>query len=430
MKSLLLSDVTNNSNDIQEFNNAISPDGKFVYITHIINPNVPPSTSLVIAELFENVDGKLISIKQLSLDPNFPIISSGCAARNFQLFAILDIDNRTTNILGQGRLRLFDLQFNQVGNPFIFNDVNIQTLSLNVSKFSFSFDNHYLVVSYINSTDPQHLTGVTKLLDISNPFNIIVTSTVPFNGFSNGASFFELSSYHSIKSYLIIPSTNAIGSTFTSLRFVAPAQIQIFRILKNGLLRFLDSTFLPQLIYAAEPFNYKCTDKTYIIVTNQVSFIPGHPVPFDSILTNATSSGITPFPPFTNDNTQLHIFQFTRRRQRLKLIINENINTSVRDIAWYPNGKFFLASVVASPFVLSQTLPTNPLVFFSIVQPILLVLYKFNIDSITTLNEFHVGPTAPSNYFSANGSWLIVGGGSGVGAATDIVSTSLYKVIN
>ena len=420
---LTLSDVVNNTNDYEEFQIQISNDGRLVFVA-----NLQYFTPVIAASLYRNDDGRLTLLGTLPWDPNFPTVSSGASSDDFSRFIILDQVAGTG--IGIGRLRVFTFDFTTntfvlVGSPLIFDDVNLLQDSLNVSKFAFTADNRYVAVSYINTISSTPSFGaVLKIVDLTmSPFT--VTSTVDFQGFSDGAYFFQLKDKRTKRpqTYVVLPSTgyNAQGVS------IEPAQIAFYR-LDNGILTPVESPIsLPQFVYAAVPFTYKIHSKILIAVSTGLAVLPGQPTVYDLSQT---------YPP-NNDTTlngktdNLQIYEFDGSKARL--VYKKSLDNFVGDLAWYPDGKH-LAINLSAGFTNLLNIACSGSYAYATTSPAI-----FQVFDVTSKGKHHLDLTpsgfplvAPTSIalmsFSKNGKWFIIGGG-GPTYPSNVITTNLYRVI-
>lgn len=415
---LTLSDVVNNVNDVAEFQTQISNDGRLVFMA-----NYQYFTPLIAASLYQNNNGKLSLLGTLPVDPNYPIISSGASSDDFSRFVILDQGDIN------GRLRVFTFDFTTntfvlVGTPLIFTDVNVSTLSLNISKFGITPDNHYAIISYINtvSTTPS-FESVLKIIDLTtNP--LIVTSVVTFIGFSNGAYFFQLKDgHHHRQIYVVLPSTGEDPVTFAN---IAPAQIAFYR-LDNGILTPVGTPILqPQFVNSAVPFTYKVGRKILIAVTTWLAVLPGQPTVYDSsqlVPPNSDNS-------LNGETEELRIYEFDGDSARL--VFKKSLDNYVYDVAWFPDGQH-LAVILQAGFTNLLNITCSGTFYYATTNPGI-----FQIYDVTAKGKHHVDLTpddfprvAPGVFaimeFSKNGKWFIIGGGGPV-FPSNVITTNLYRV--
>lgn len=422
---LTLSDVVNNVNDAEEFQTQISNDGSLVFVT-----NLQIFAQINAASLYRNNGGKLSLLGTLPVDPTFPIVSSGAASDDFTRFVILDLASLSG--IGQGRLRQFTFDFatntfTQIGGDLIFNDVNLPIASLNITKFGITPDNHYAAISYANTATTEPSVGaVLKIVDLTTP-TPTVTSSVNFLGFSAGAYFFQLKPKHSpsVQTYLVLPSTGSTGKDLTHLKPVAPAQIA-FYLVTNGVLTQIGNPILqPQFVLSAVPYTYKVCSKTLIAVGTALAVLPGQPTTTDQSQT---------IPAFNNNSlngetTELRIYEFDGTNATL--VFAKSVDNNIGDIAWYPDGKN-IAVIYGAGFTNLVNIACTGTFLFPTTAPAV-----FQTHEVTTRDHqiqvhpddfLRVAPTFVSILeFSANGQWLIIGGG-GPTYPSNVVTTNLYSV--
>ena len=416
---LTLSDVVNNVNDVAEFQTQISDDGRFVFMS-----NYQYFTPVIAASLYQNNSGKLSLLGTLPVDPNYPIVSSGASSDDFSRFVILDQGNG--DALGNGRLRVFRFDFVTntfvlVGSPLIFNDVNLSTISLNISKLGITHDNHYALISYINtvSTTPSY-ESVLKIIDLTtNPLTVV--SAVTFVGFSNGAYFFQLKDgHHRKQTYVVLPSTGEDSVTFAN---IAPAQIAFYR-LDSGILTPVGTPISqPQFVNSAVPFTYKLGRKILIAVTTWLAVLPGAPTVYDLSQTVPSNS-------LNGETEELRIYEFDGNNAHL--VFKKSLDNFAYDVAWFPDGKH-LAVILQAGFTNLNNIACSGTFYYSTTNPGI-----FQIYDVTASGKRHVDlkpndfpRVAPGGFaiieFSKNGKWLILGGG-GPTFPSDVFSTNLYRV--
>lgn len=418
---LTLSDVVNNTNDWSEFQIQISHDGRLVFIT-----NFQLVAPMIVASLYRNDDGKLTLLGTIPYDPNFPTLSSGASSDDFSRFIILDTASGIG--LGNGRLRVFTFDFTTntfvlVGSPLIFDDVNLSDVTLNISKFGISSDNHYALISYVNTVSATPSFGaVLKVIDLTtNP--LTVTSTVTFPGFSVGAYFFQLKDKRTkrLRTYVVLPST-AFNDQYMN---ISPSQIAFYE-LDNGILTSIGGPILqPQTINSLVPFTYKIGSKTFIAVAMDLAILPGQPTVYDlsqTIPANGSNS-------LNGETENLRIYEFDGSKARL--VYKKTLDTFLYDIAWYPDGKH-LAVTLRGGFTNLFDIVCEGNYAYGTTYPTIFQIFdvtskgKHHID-LTPSDFPRVAPGYPFLGFSKNGKWLIIGGG-GAALPSNVVSTNLYRV--
>ncbi len=157
---------------------SISATGDQVYVVY--NNNGLYTPTLLAAQLFDNVNGQLVSAQTLLCDPNYPNPWMGFASADFSLFSVLDGSLGTTSL--PARIRILDSNFNQVGQR-IFSSYQGDFLGVNpaggfFAGGSFSEDNHYVVISTSISNTPPNAQSMLVVMDATNPSLPTVAQTV------------------------------------------------------------------------------------------------------------------------------------------------------------------------------------------------------------------------------------------------------------
>lgn len=356
---------------------SISDDGKKIYIVYDISVLKPGQ---LIAELFKNKDGKLVSKRKIFGDVKYVSIDSGFASVNFDYFTLLDDDQ-----INNARLRLFDKNFKLVATK-IFNDFYPVGYSFYGGKFS--DDGKYIAVSYIykNTKDTQY--SVIKIL---NAESLKLIAEYKYKGNTYASPKFL---YYNNDTYVLFESTQGTFD-FGNPIPKPPSKLNVLKF-KNNKLILIDTTLLPQ----SSNFDISyCGNKVYITVGTRRADLK------DEIIIHKK-----PNPSFLkHDGDELRFYKFDGK---FKLInkINTKENTTV---IFYPNLKKILLAKETE----------NSLGEFSIVD---LHDWQLKESSIPyfALQFFNA-------QFSNNGEWLITTGSYPDYTGTDkygLKNIQLYKI--
>ena len=159
---------------------SISPNGDKVFAAYQIAVD---NVNTLIAELFQNQNGNLVSFKTLHGDLEFNSIDSGVASPDFSKFAVLD-DNQSTAD-PKARLRLFDSNFNLLGER-IFNDAYLPGYTF--TGGSFSEDSRVLILSYVVRND-ENQKSIIRIIKADE--NLRDIAVLRFEGVSTGQTLFN-----------------------------------------------------------------------------------------------------------------------------------------------------------------------------------------------------------------------------------------------
>ncbi|MHB1953132.1 MAG: hypothetical protein ACYCOU_05240, partial [Sulfobacillus sp.] len=404
--------------DLEQYQDAISPDGSQIFTAHIATG--PTRQGWTFAELMTR---DLTRISAIAADQTFSVPTAGAASKDFTRFALLDINPTSSGILGQGRLRLFDMQtFTQIGTDLIFDDVNVATDSLNLGQFPFSPDNRFLVINYINGTDPMNLTGVMKTVDLSTtPFSI--ADSQPCGGFDNGSSVFSFNGNW----YVVTSPFGAQGENFFSLSFVPPYQLQVWSLSPSGGLSLVDQQLLPNLAIAVlpspgKPPKLENSESELPIIAAAISnnVLPGRP----TLLPNVPPSA-------TNSEDGLQLFSFDGKR--LELILGKNYYNGINGIAWHSDGRHLAVAAQGATFNLTEWSPQPPPgAGYNVAMASVVLVYELErrhgrLTLRATDNTIDTGGL-PTMCFSADGNWFYVGNGYGLPMGTNVNNELVFKV--
>jgi hypothetical protein len=162
---------------------SISPDGCFAFVNYT---NTPASTP--IAQLLQNVNGKLSVIGSLAPDPAWPNFDGGFANPCFSFFTLCE-DNVP---IGQGRVRVVAPTGETLASR-VFTDL-LPDVTLTIGAFGggwWSPDGRFIVVSYaVPSTTVTSSNNVFRFLAVAP--DLPVVASYFYSGRAGAPIFFEL----------------------------------------------------------------------------------------------------------------------------------------------------------------------------------------------------------------------------------------------
>ena len=380
--------------------NSISELGDKIFVVYDINIT---KSNNVEAELFENIDGKLMTIKSLKGDCCFPYVDGGRASKCFSKFSVLD-----DNGVDTARLRIFDCRFNEIG-VILLKDYYAPGFSFNGGEFS--EDNKFVSVTYVY--DPNIGYNYQKsVLRIFRTNNLEEVGCYKYDGNTGiGTKFFSLYNENKKKRYLILVS---LGGQYDAENPFPkpPSLLKILRFKKN-LINLVSQVELPQ------SFDYDFTKKkensVIIIIGTNLSNTKCDRV----IINNKINQSF-----LEHDGDEYRIYKF--KDNKIKLVNKKNYNMSL-NIKLYPNICTDDKSSDDQFIVMQQFngLPNSG--YFQIIK----VDDKYS-PIYCTSGTAHTAPNSYEINFSGNGKWAIV-----TGSRLDIVTYNqnylknvlLYKII-
>ncbi len=299
---------------------SISANGDQVFIQYANNAFYTPT--LLLAELFDNVDGQLVSAQTLNIDPNYPNPWIGYASPDFTRFSVID-GSIGTGLL-PARIRIFDSNFNQVGER-IFSALQSYLSGVTSGGLvwggEFSEDNHYVVVTYSVAVSGPTVTSMIVVLDATDPSLPIVAQT-QITGFQNVYSpfLFTLTDNNGNQNlYIQFCLCNGVPQRieyFFDTAYIPPFASQVYQVnLNAGTITLVAQQPLPK--FAEADILVRPGGKDVIIAhggwcclfPNQISI-------YDTI------PPLTSFLP--NDNSEARVFLFDG--SNLNLVVKESVN--------------------------------------------------------------------------------------------------------
>lgn len=380
---LILTDAINRP-DAQLSFPFISPNGELIFVVY----QYPvPSVGLPAAELFQNINGRLVSIRTFLLTPEFPVVfAGGSASPDFSRFVVLTQSG--VSGIGSGLVTILDVNFNVIAQRIIPN-LFLDPGSL-LSFRAFTPGNTFVAISFANNFAPDQTSNLLVLE--TTTLQTVVSTT--FIGFSNGPSIFTLQDKcHRLHYYILI----AAGQQLADGTFVTPANAFIWEFIpESASLTLVATTPLPQFSSTQDIVQI---DDGHVLIglpTNQATLF-GEASPF-----------IAPTASFIpNDGNELRIYKFNGLC--LEPIILQNIKTTVYPFSFYPNGKYLVYGL--------RSLDLAALGIFSI------DVAKKQLHGAGD-RLYPIPPIALGSDFSTSGKWFVVGGGN-LGALN---SLQLYVV--
>ena len=355
------------------FVKAISDDGK-----QILTFNGSPAASDVSAlELFDNVNGKLVTKATLPMDPAYPNIDDCFVDESFSIFGIMD-DNSGSPV-AKARIRTLKLVGNtfQTVNEVIFNDATFDELNANIS-----LDGKYIMTNYTTpSTNPNLISNI-KLLETKT---LSTLTSFKINGISNGPHPFVLTKKGKKTDYFVF----GYGAFTQSFQSVAPAFLAVYKIADNKL------KLVDQVELTAFPLTFlanNAKESTRIITGLNLDQTK------NSVFNYSTVN--IPFIPNKTNN----VLQYKFDGKKLQLDSSMQVDLGPLVSNYYKDGKTFGVGQWASD---TETLPTNVCFYsFYTQNPKSKSLNKFR----PVLGTFATGTRPFFGLFSRNGKYFAVGG--------------------
>ncbi len=372
---------------------AISNDGRFILTGNFgpANRNIPE------VELYENVNGKLVSKVTLPYD-NFAFngVFDDCFVdENFETFGVLD--NNGSNIF---RLRILKIN----GNSF-------KVIRKVIYKDGFSFlsggaisgDGKFVMLGYTNNQSTS-----TKIISTVKLLNIQLKTLQKFtiDGLSNGLFTFVLNQDGQERNYFL---SGFSGFNPTSGLPTPPAFLQIYKV-SGKKLDLVDQAELPQFppCYFADSHN---TKNPRIIVGTSLPLNAGEISIFQD------TSGTMTFIP--GDNHNIREYRFNGKT--LSLITSMATDDDVVVSNFYKDGKTIGINKSNAPF---GNIPPNTwnLTFLKTDEQ-----NQFKcVDGALTIPDANFFPL-----FSKNGKYFVCGGvpvATTSGSPRGIFNLNLFKV--
>lgn len=372
MTKIKLSDVLARSTANFDAPVSISDSGKYIYIVYNITV---AQTGSLISELFENVNGKLVSIRSIYGNVQYNNIDSGFASPDFKYFTLLDDDQINT-----ARIRLFDKNMNLITTR-LFDDFYSVGYSFNGGTFS--QDGKYIALTYIyQNTSPQQ-SSILRILDAKT---LVPIAEYRYSG--NTYSPLKFLQQNN-KTFILFESTFGIFD-YSQPAPNAPSLLNVLK-LKKHTLKLKDSVSLPQLAN----FDVISNDNNNLIVVGTDRADLPNEITIHQILQPS-------FLP--HDGDELRFYKL--KKSKLKLKNKKNIKEGIYTI-FYPDGEKILLNKIGE----------NYLNTFGIVD-----INDLKLDSSTVFNFSLPYFTAA---FSRNGKWLIT-----TGAYPDSNGINVYEQYN
>jgi len=372
-------------------NDSISCDGSKVYVTY----NVTGTEGGIMAELFDNVNGKLITRETLTLDPNYPIVLGGFASPDFKRFSILDGVPTGPNSF-DGRIRILDKNFNTLVERVISSTVgNFDFFTVTGGRFS--DDGKYLSLAAGDGVAPNSSTDLYI-------FDSSTLDTVAFKTISHlnvgGPNFLTLEHHGKKRYYTTFGSCNGYFSPNFELTIQPPYFIEIYKIdFDNETLDFVDGSPLPK--FALVSSTMSLGKKGLVSHGGFCSLFPNQLSIYDTNFLKTTS--------LPDDNAESRILEFDGKTLEVKF--KQAVNCC-NETVLYPPHKGRTALVAQNTVV---TDPTDPNV--QRLDPefyVLATLGKKNgKKQWEPLNLPRQDVVGAISEFSHNGKWLVRTGNYG-----------------
>lgn len=351
--------------------NAVSANGSQVFQTYI-QLETPPRSPIA-AELFTNVNGRLVSTRTIPTNPNFPQVETGSASPDFSTF-VLGISSATD----AGELQVYNSDLTLRGTIPLPNYIGA---SITLLLGSFSPDGTQFAANYTISAPA---TGsVTANLDVYDSRTLALVARTTFTGVSNGAQIFNLKG----QTYLAL-GVGGLLADFATL--VPPFNVVIYQ-LTNSTLTQIESIPQPQFPRSVS-VSVISRKKALIAVLTRLATAAGQP----SLLINTTGFASS----LGSDTRELRIYSFTG--SSTTLLVAKDTFTDSNGLVWIPNSDVLIVSLRTD----GSGLPG----FAAIYQ----VSLSGKCDRNANLVNIDFNVVTPSAAFfpsvSADGKWLLITG--------------------
>lgn len=366
--------------------NSISSDGKKIFIVYEINAS---KSNTLAAELFDNMDGRLMTNKTLhcDLESNFIYVDGGKASPCFKKFSILDDNGQNT-----ARLRIVDCKFN-VLSMIQLKDYYAPGFSFNGG--SFSEDGKYVAVTYVKN--PNYGYDYQKsILRIFRTDNLEERWCYEYDGNTGVETrFFNLDK----KMYIILSSLGGqynAGNQFPK----PPALLKILKLKENSI-KLVHELEMPSLfdydISKKSSTEGRLSHKSLLILvgTNRAN------------IKNQIIAQNKSIPSFlNNDGDEYRIYKF--KNKKLKLVYSHNYDTSIRIKA---HNKLTL---------IQQSCGSENLGFTELIET-----NKYKSIDNGEIKAVLLSLNNQISNFSSNGEWMII-----TGSRTEVMSPSPDQLKN
>ena len=357
---------------------SISPNGDKVFAAYLITVD---KVNTLIAELFQNQNGNMVSFKTLKGDLEFSAIDSGIASPDFSKFTVLDDNQSTDASKAKARLRLFDNNLNLLGER-IFDDAYLPGYTF--VGGSFSEDSRAFILSYVVK-DGENQKSIIRIIKADE--NLRDIAVLRFEGISTGQTLFT----HGCDLYVTFVTAEG-KLNFDDLATAAKPQykLHVYK-LEGHVLVSVARAKLPQFSYNAPSVLIK--DEHVNILVGTLRAIKDDQV---NIYENNTSYECDN----KHDCAELRIYRFTGC-ELVRLYTNKRDHT-VQSPILHPDARHL---VFANENANIAAVNSN--------QP--------GFWQVSTLNHLYeiirsrlpyASPHLFNAKFSDNGKWLIIGGAS------------------
>lgn len=343
-------------------------------------------------EIFENISGKLTSIKSMKSDQETKI-NTGLINNNFKIIALAMTGQFTgikilENPLGKG----------DVAADFI----EKRNISLEGVSFISGLDfigNSKVAVTYPDNSDTENLNSRLSIYDLASTNVKKITEDI-FAGFSSGPTVFQLQRSNGIKTYLTLGFS---GFNPEENNFMAPAGIRVYQF-NDGKLELKSQSALPQFPYHISVVkNSQPMRKIMIAVgTQRVQ----NPFKTNAYINDPSSDSF-----LKDDYGELRLYKFSRDNLSLMYSEHRNITTAV---SFHPNGTHLAVCSIASE------------------NSSVCALYKTLVNSktgklalVVDTESVFTPATSSAGNFNSNGRLMVLSGKN----SETFAGLHLYKVI-
>jgi hypothetical protein len=269
---------------IQGANPSISENGDQVYLFYVNHFEAPLNTQPE-AQLFNNVNNRLVVQQTIPFDSTYSYVAIGFASKDFTKFSAIDINPLTS----EARIRVFNQNFSSPMAMKFFNDPN----ALFWMGGNFTEDGKYLLYAYA-VLDGNSVNTLIFVLDANDPALGIVAGPLTISGWDYqpiGPYIFTLVDKRGDKNYYISFSNEQFdlaqylaGGLFQ----VPPFFSQIYKVVPGttsnpGTISLVDQLNLPKFAETSDVFVRKSRRDALICHGGYCSLVPSLPTIYEPI---------------------------------------------------------------------------------------------------------------------------------------------------
>ena len=201
---------------------AISNDGKQILLV-----NLGGAAGVPALELFDNINGKLVTRASLLVESGFPNIDDAFVDESFTTFGIVDDNGGSPATVRYRILKLVGSTF-EVINHVTFDDATTVQINANIS-----LDGRYIMTNYTTPNASPDAFSNIKLLETKT---LKTLTSFQIKAYSNGPFPFVLTKNGHDKNYFVFAYS---GYNVPNNSLMAPAFLQVYKV-SHGKLKLVD----------------------------------------------------------------------------------------------------------------------------------------------------------------------------------------------